>query len=237
MAEAMRVSSGKMEQRLKRLQDFTWQGAPLLREQVRESGLRSYLPSPFLIQVEQAAPPPAAETIAPATHVNSRAAVITHSRAAYAHPRDAVERQIAQLNGWELPGETGMESEEVTLRRRLLRFGISPEVTEELLVQYPTEEIARQLEWLPYRKARKPGPLLVAAIENHYDEPAVLRSRRRLDHAVQDDTDDSGTEGSADGSPTVPSPPVDAFAAGASLILPPELPHDAQAEDEISPTV
>ncbi|MCW3053458.1 MAG: hypothetical protein JWN14_2628 [Chthonomonadales bacterium] len=184
MAEAMRVTEGKMEQRLRRLQGFAWQGEPLLREQVRESGLRSYAPSVFLVEIEQRAFVPTRAVGTPVLPASNREEVIAHSRATYTHPRAEVERQIAEQNGWDIPGTGATDTQPSTLYRRLLRFGILPEQAEELLAQHPAEEIQQQLDWLPYRKARKPGPLLIAAIENGYAEPIATRQRRLFDQAI-----------------------------------------------------
>jgi len=182
MAEALRVTEWKMEQRLRRLQGFAWQGEPLLREQVRQSGLRSYVPSTFLVGIEQGAPVPTKATGTRVLPASSREDVIAHSLATYTHPRAEVERQIAEQNGWEVPGVS--DTEVSTLHRRLLRFGLLPEQADALLAQHPAEEIQQQLDWLPYRKARKPGPLLIAAIENRYTEPIAARQRRLFDQAV-----------------------------------------------------
>ena len=221
MAEAMRVSLGKMEQRLRRLQGFAWQGESILREQVRENGLRSYTPSTFLIAVEQARLQ-VPESIAPLPATSSREAVIERSRAAYAHPRAEVERQIAELNGWEVPGEVVEEGDTTNLRYRLLRFGVTPEQAEELLVQYPAEEIRQQLDWIPYRKARKPGLLLIAAIENHYDEPIVLRQRRLFEQALQAPFEPAATTKEQPQEQEVETPPsLVPLAEGETLILPP----------------
>lgn len=183
VAEAMQVSESKVEQRLRRLQNFTWQGEPLLREQARESGLRSYGPASVLVSVLHTPEPQlSVQTELPSR--SNREVVIAHSRAAYAHPRAEVERVMAEQNGWEVPDHQAQPSGGVSLFKRLQRFGILPEQAESLIAQHPMEEIVQQLEWLPYRNARKPGPLLVAAIENRYAEPLAARQRRLLDEAV-----------------------------------------------------
>lgn len=183
MAEAMRVAEGKMEQRLRRLQGFIWQGEPLLREQVRENGLRSYVPSTSLVGIEVAVSA-AAEPL-PLPIPSHRDAVIAHSRAAYTHPRAEVERLIAEQNGWDVPRREGTEVHGSAIFQRLLRVGILPEQAEALIAHYPYEEIEQQLDWLPYRTVRKPAPFLIAAIENRYAEPIAARQRRLFDQAVQ----------------------------------------------------
>jgi hypothetical protein len=228
MAEAMRVSEGKVEQRLRRLQEFVWQGEPLLREQVRESGLRSYTPSAFLVGIEQL--PSVKSTSAPGQHQTSREAVIAHSRAAYAHPRAEVERLIAEQNGWDIPGEVASHESSSDLYRRLLRFGILPEQAAELLEQHPTAEIRQQLDWLPYRNVRKPAPFLIAAIENCYAEPIAARQRRLFDQAVQTPQE---APNAADGPPQLETVPASAIhlTEGETLALP-AVPPDAGRQNK-----
>jgi hypothetical protein len=54
----------------------------------------------------------------------------------------------------------------------LVHVGISLRKARHLVDRYPAERIRRQLDWLPRRPARRPAPLLIAAIENDYDPPA-----------------------------------------------------------------
>ena len=114
-----------------------------------------------------------------------REAVIAHSRAAYAHPRAEVEREIAERNGWTLPEQRGSDAtadtsgeDDTDVRRRLLRLGFTEQTISELLANHAEEDVTRQLDWLPYRNARRPGPFLLAAIQNQYEEPPLLRQRR-----------------------------------------------------------
>jgi hypothetical protein len=53
-----------------------------------------------------------------------------------------------------------------------MQAGVSDKVLVDLLVAYPLDLIERQLRYLPYRKAKKPVSLLVAAIQNDYEPPA-----------------------------------------------------------------
>jgi hypothetical protein len=61
---------------------------------------------------------------------------------------------------------------------------LSPEQADDILANHPEEEIRLQLDWMPYRNARRPGPFLLAAIENRYAEPPVLRRRRLFEDAL-----------------------------------------------------
>lgn len=53
----------------------------------------------------------------------------------------------------------------------LRQNGVSDAVTRDLLYKYGLDEIEQQLAWLPYRKAKRRAPLLVAAIKGRYGEP------------------------------------------------------------------
>lgn len=52
----------------------------------------------------------------------------------------------------------------------LLRLGVSNTRVTELL-SYDIEIIERQLEWLPYRKAKRPEAFIIDAIRNDYSPP------------------------------------------------------------------
>jgi hypothetical protein len=62
------------------------------------------------------------------------------------------------------------EREELVLD--LVEVGIALRKAEHLTDNYPESQIRRQLDWLPQRNARRPAPLLIAAIEHNYDAPA-----------------------------------------------------------------
>lgn len=57
---------------------------------------------------------------------------------------------------------------------RLQQLGVSQAGTVELISQYPIEAIEAQLDWLPYRKAKRPGAFIVEAIRNSYSPPKEL---------------------------------------------------------------
>jgi len=54
----------------------------------------------------------------------------------------------------------------------LVEVGVSIRKAESLVKRFPDVKIRRQLDWLPYRSAKRPASLIIAAIENDYDEPA-----------------------------------------------------------------
>jgi len=46
-----------------------------------------------------------------------------------------------------------------------------------LVKRFAALKIKRQLDWLPYRAARRSASMIIAAIENDYDEPAYHDER------------------------------------------------------------
>ena len=61
------------------------------------------------------------------------------------------------------------------LRDALIQAGLYPEQADELLGEYDHERIGRQLAWLPYRGARSPAGMLMAAIRGAYEMPPAVR--------------------------------------------------------------
>ncbi len=62
---------------------------------------------------------------------------------------------------------------EAEAKAELFRLGVSRSQILELMKRYNLERVEKQLEWLPYRHARKPSSLIVAAIKEDYEEPAA----------------------------------------------------------------
>lgn len=57
---------------------------------------------------------------------------------------------------------------------RLHLLGVSKAGVVELLSQYDIEAIEAQLDWMPHRKAKRPGAFIVEAIRNNYSPPKEL---------------------------------------------------------------
>lgn len=57
---------------------------------------------------------------------------------------------------------------------KLIEIGVSNRKAENMVHHFPPERIQRQLDWLPHRSARRPASMIIAAIENDYDEPAYV---------------------------------------------------------------
>jgi hypothetical protein len=71
------------------------------------------------------------------------------------------------------PGPDDMPlSERDQLILELVEVGVSLRKAENLVRRYSALKIKRQLDWLPFRSARRPASMIIAAIENDYDEPA-----------------------------------------------------------------
>ena len=183
VAGAMRVSHGKARARMQRLAAVRFEAEPLVTLFTRGDGQEAYaLRSTHIPVLEQ----PLTEIKPEPLRGVPRDRIIEYSRNRYAKTREEVERQIAEINGWDVPqdkaaheigqiskteisdGETPQLKD---LRRRLLNVGIASEQTESLLSGFEAERIERQLQWLPFRHARNPSAYLVAAIVGDYEEP------------------------------------------------------------------
>lgn len=81
-------------------------------------------------------------------------------------------RPIDELDPALIPPDEVALSERDQLILELVQVGVHQRKAENLVRRFPAERIRRQLEWLPYRSARRPAPLVIAAIENDYDKPA-----------------------------------------------------------------
>lgn len=192
LADAMHVSQAKVRSRMQRLEKFLWRDKPVVHFLSRESGLDGYALATHMVSVQEVegTPPPGAETqpiiAAP------REAVIAYSRKRYARPRAEVERMIAEQNGWELP-EDAVDEATAQVRRRLLSLGVSKEQVVFLIDTFDVERIQNQLDWLPYRNARKPAHFIVAAIEDDYEEPFDSRMRKLTTNMQESQDNDTAT--------------------------------------------
>lgn len=120
--------------------------------------------------------------------VSRRAEVIAHSRAAYAAPRQEVERVVMGKLGHAPEELPGTPEGAVWRRRHVLRF--APEDIRAMVRAHGVERIARQLDWLPEREAKDPARYLVAALEGDYPEPSRLRDRLNRRPPAQDAPDE-----------------------------------------------
>jgi hypothetical protein len=66
---------------------------------------------------------------------------------------------------------------------QLLRLGVSKAGVEGLMRDYPYDEIERQLNYLPYRKAKRPDAFIVEAVRRNYSAPKELFHAKNSAHA------------------------------------------------------
>jgi hypothetical protein len=98
LAQAMGVSPLKARARMRRLQQWQWQGHPVVACALIGNGLETYrLASQAFPILEDPAP---ALLSSPPLATASRGEVIAHSRAQYTRPRDEVEKQILEQFGY-----------------------------------------------------------------------------------------------------------------------------------------
>ncbi len=78
----------------------------------------------------------------------------------------------------------------VQVAAKLLQLGISHAGVVELL-QFPLDQVEQQLEWLPFRKAKRPGAFLINAVRNKYSPPkeAYYAKDQIKAHGVDDSVD------------------------------------------------
>lgn len=185
MASALRLSSAKTRSRLERLRDWRWMEQPIILSYHAGSGQEIFSFTPGFLPVVEEEPMPHAPTSIKAA---PREVVIEYSRSRYGRPRAAVERQIAELNNWDVPQEGDeapespqpqksepVDSQRLVARRNLLRAGLLPEQADELLARFDLVRIQRQLMWLPQRVVRNRAGFLLAAIKDDYAAPAHFR--------------------------------------------------------------
>ncbi len=103
MASALHLSPSKAQVQLERLRALRWKGQPVVLSHHADSGLEIFGLAPGFLPVnEEETKPKALEVL----KTVPRDIVIEYSRRRYGRPRAEVERQIAELNNWDLPQET-----------------------------------------------------------------------------------------------------------------------------------
>jgi hypothetical protein len=76
-----------------------------------------------------------------------------------------------QTHGAPTPDEVTL-SEKDQLVLELVELGVALRKSESLVRRFPHQEIRRQIDWLPFRSARRPASMIITAIENDYGKPA-----------------------------------------------------------------
>lgn len=93
----------------------------------------------------------------------------------------------------------------IELAKRLHLVGVSKDGVVELLWKYPLERIEAQLEYLPYRKAKRPEAMIIESIRKNYSPPKEFyyaRSKSELTEAFE--SLDEGSEPPAGPAPADP---------------------------------
>jgi hypothetical protein len=192
LSHAMQVSETRVRTRMDRLTAFLRNGKHLAFPIRRTDSQDAYSLSKEIVALVEERPNVDAEapvhpkseskdTMDPTGPRSVREVIVEISRMKHTKPRVEVERDIARQMGWRQSGQTSAKSNSASTgttsksRSRLVGAGVTPRVADELLDRYSEEQINRQLEWLPYRKAKNPARLLVAAIEGDYEQPIASR--------------------------------------------------------------
>jgi hypothetical protein len=95
-----------------------------------------------------------------------------------------VESEIDRENGGMLPEErdaahrtsreiaSALEAGGRHVRERLVKHGVDYRVADSLVRKHGRDKVARQIAYLPYRKAKNPAKILVSSIEDDYERPS-----------------------------------------------------------------
>jgi hypothetical protein len=93
----------------------------------------------------------------------------------------------------------------IELAKRLHLVGVSKDGVVELLWKFPLERIEAQLEYLPYRKAKRPEAMIIESIRKNYSPPKEFyyaRSKSELTEAFESlDESSESAAGSVDAAP------------------------------------
>lgn len=77
----------------------------------------------------------------------------------------------------------------------LLKMGVSHKGVQELLMGYPYDQIEKQLEYLPYRKAKRPEAFIMDAVRNNYSPPKEFYyAKAQTEPSAATDAVDEGSQ-------------------------------------------
>lgn len=214
LSQALKTSADKARKRLKRLEEITFEGKPLVQSRRAESGLETFTLASAFEETEEVLPENS-QSSGPVYRAAEREAVIAHSRSRYANTRAEAERLVAAQYGQDV-AETG-EGDEGKARRVLLALGVSREQVTTLFAEHSLEDIQKQLRWLPHRGAKSPGRFVVAAIQNNYESPVWVRPEQ----AAPEESARKSQPGTAGEFPASQSMTADVFL---------EIPQDIESE-------
>lgn len=106
------------------------------------------------------------------------------------------------------------------IARRLRELGVSRKAILDIISLYSWDLVQQQLDWLPYRKARRPEAFIVDAIRYNYSAPKeIYYASHKASHSQPPEQLDQDSESSIG----QPSPETEGY--GTSDIARPESPH------------
>lgn len=103
------------------------------------------------------------------------------SRALVSHDQGDCEPQPKQEQGTRQTKQVDLKDQEtfsLFVRKLCHSLGVAPQVADLLFESHTVEQIARQLEWLPFRNARDPAAMLVSAVQGDWTQPAQYQPER-----------------------------------------------------------
>lgn len=77
----------------------------------------------------------------------------------------------------------------VRIARCLMERGVSGSQVKRLLASYDLDRIERQIAWLDARRAKRKSSLLIAAIDQDYEEPHRLKVLREIGERGPDEVE------------------------------------------------
>lgn len=181
VARALGVPVFVAQARLIALSMRTWRGRRIAFK-IGDGANSGYTLSPEIIG-QRLGPMETASDSGQVIAVAGREAVIAHVRETYSRQRVQVEAELASLNGWVLPEEIeaasaasrerepALTQDERHAKERLIRHGVELRVADDLIRRYGRDRVARQIAYLPYRKAKTPAKVLVSAIVGDWQPP------------------------------------------------------------------
>jgi predicted transcriptional regulator len=185
LARALNLSEDQAQRRLRKLCSVRWQGKPLvMRENGRKKG--RFLAHRYqVMEIEglELAPdgePEVSRPAAPSADDEGEAPNDTRIAANSANGCDSrvVMNNINNKHTKEKQREA-KEGEKKRIFNMLLDCGVSRPIASRLLVKFPEDRVARQIEMLPFRNPREPAAMLINAIVDDWSAPAAYMARQR----------------------------------------------------------
>jgi len=190
VAAALKISAPHAFIRLLRLTAIKWRGQPLLVRVGSFGDMVVYVPSAQIIAQRLAPKEPLVPEDDNIIVGAGRDRVYAESRARYARKREDVERELVETHGWPFSEESEvyadyMREPEPNLigddrhaRQRLMRLGVDHKTADDLVRRFGRDRVARQVAYLPFRKAKDKVKLLVSSVEGDYEPPSILSDKR-----------------------------------------------------------